>query len=1360
MTGNNAFGTGDAISVVKRPAAFDIGPRPGWWTAIGAIVLGVSLITWVKSQAIIISLMNGGSVSESTATATLETLRNYANAGVVIGSVFSIRLAVAAIQLLLAGSIRLQNAVVSGYRSETPGLSDWRHQRFASGTDPGGLTQFLLRIQRFLAGIPNQTAALVPEAAVFLWAAVSSAARFAGRAIAAPAIKVGVATSTAVNVCSSLVGRVGAATRSLIGSILRLFAGWFATLGGLVNKTVVEPIWFAIQKIAFTIAIPFEWLLRFMSAVAALGFIGIIVLGERTEAGIKFLFGTIAEVVALVAGAVSTGLAKSWSAIVAGTRFAMMLVVMPLAIAGSATWTASVALVTTGAHTVAVAGALVAGAVSAGAAKSWSAIVAGTRFIVMLVVTPLAIAGSATWVVVAGVYRFVTRTVSNCWNALAAAVTGVASGVTSAAVYVSSQVAAGSNALAGLISTEVSAAYNAVRRTVVYTARLIAKPVVLTAIEVRAGVAALARLSGRIATFLWREASHAVGVVVTALKTVIVPVLRTVATAVGTTGGWFKTGYLSTVAFVRSGLVSLGRAWSFLSRQVHAAVAGAWHLISSTAESIARHIVEILGFLTEPFTRAFVDIVHAIPRELGILKRGMVGAVKAIARFIAMPFVEIGRIAKSTAVIIALIVARPFKEVWLGFVAMLDSLRIIWRLMKYLLRLPGKAVRFTASSIVEGVGAIPDGVRLSGYLIQNGGRNMSTSQINMPRERALRLIGVLWLLGIGGFLTWIIVDPGPPPPTVEVVHWTTGHLTREGLLFDMEKEFNDAQHTTADGTLIKVTVFNVPSEMIGTYLSTRIRTGQILNMHEMTNGYVREDIVDPTIVTPSSAHWLSSTNYEIGLTGRPEVVDLEAAEPIVRPVIGIVTYRDMAMCLGWPTREVGFQDIIDLRTNGWGSMPCAKPSWGTTPLLAYTDPVTSSTGRSLLLSLYAMAAAKEPQALTLADVTNDSVVRYVKDFQALIDHYENGTMALNTKVVGGPEYGQFFIMPEDNLIHLLEGTETATINGKKVSIKDLDPPFNGDMVMIYPKEGAMPRNNCACIVNADWVSEQQVEASHQWIDFIRDVPQQRKFMSAGFRPGIDMDMNVPESKITAQFGLNPQWPKKILNPSFTPPEVTAKIDEQWVFVKKPGIIEFVIDTSASMLGNPLEQAQDGVERALDSMAINNHVGLMGFSSMVNTEIPISQLDMDGHGASLIDASRGFKASGETAMYDALAAAIRRVDESEGDENAIRGVVLMTDGKANQGSLRLYDLVRMTSTFETEIRWSGWSNEPPPVPAHTVIGDSLLIPTRHKIQVFFIGVGDEADMDVGRVLAQATGGSYIHSTEDDLAQVLEDFSHYF
>ncbi len=666
-----------------------------------------------------------------------------------------------------------------------------------------------------------------------------------------------------------------------------------------------------------------------------------------------------------------------------------------------------------------------------------------------------------------------------------------------------------------------------------------------------------------------------------------------------------------------------------------------------------------------------------------------------------------------------------------------------------------------------GAGAMPDVGRLAVSMATKRKGVYAMSEFNLTRERVLSLIATVWLFGIGGFFAAWALWPAPPEPTVKVVHWATGHLMRDGkelrLLPVMAKEFNEAGHRTGSGTRIVVEAHNVPSELQADYLVTRLTSGRRIDLHGITNGYVDRKTSDsnPTIVTPSSAHWLVSANHAVGR----EVVALDAAQSIVGPVIGIVTYEEMARCLGWPHKQIGYSDIITLRSDpdGWSSYPCAKAEWGKDPLVAYTDPTTSSTGRSLHLALYSFAADKLPQDLTLDDVGDPEVVDYVRQFQGLIDHYLIGTTVLNTKVHQGPRYGHFFIMPEDNLIHLYEGTERAFVNWKKIVPDPIEP---GSMVMIYPKEGSMPRNNCACIVQADWVTEEQVEAAQVWIDFIREDEQQRSFMSAGFRPGTDLSLTDPASKINGKYGLDPNQPTKVLNPSLIDPAVAAAIDGSWELVKRPGIVTFVVDTSGSMMGGKIAQARDGLVRALDNMARNNQVGLVTFNDTIDTTIPIRPLAENRF--ALADAAHEMRAEGRTALYDAIKAGIQMTHDAPGDPDAIRGVVVLTDGRANKGGTRLDQLIKMRSTDETVIRqFGGFENGPAPVTEEGVsvaknetVGSALALETDNSVQVFFIGVGDDTDLDIGRMLAQATGAEFQGVTEDDLAQVLEEFSKYF
>jgi Ca-activated chloride channel homolog len=584
---------------------------------------------------------------------------------------------------------------------------------------------------------------------------------------------------------------------------------------------------------------------------------------------------------------------------------------------------------------------------------------------------------------------------------------------------------------------------------------------------------------------------------------------------------------------------------------------------------------------------------------------------------------------------------------------------------------------------------------------------------------------------------------------VEVVQWGNGHVMWPLLMPGMAKKFNEAGHKTKSGKNIVVKVVNVGSAEQSDDLITRIETGR------PNNGA----LPNPTIVTPSSADWLVRANFET----KSIVVDITTSQTIAKSYIGIVTYEDMARSLGWPDKEIGYADIIALRNNpqGWASVPGAKAEWGQEPLFAFTDPITSTTGRSVLFGLYGIGAAKTPEQLTLQDVTDAKVTDYVKVFQNLIDHYMIGTIPLNTKVAQGPRYGHFFVMPEDNLISLYDGGLDVYLDGKTVKME----PIKDAMVMIYPKEGAMVRNNIAGAVKAPWVTPEQAEAGQVWIDYLLQDEQQKAFLNAGFRPAIDLPLDDPASKITSHYGLTSLPKTPLLIPEKIDPAVAAAIEKSWQDVKKPGIVTFIVDISGSMDGEKMDQTRDGVIRALDNMAQNNQVGFLTFSNRVSNVVPVGPLGLNRY--SIVNAVRNMRAQSDTALYDGIKSGIELTDQAMGDANAIRAVVVLTDGQANAGSTRLDFLVKMMSRNEIPIReFAGLQNESGieeggrVVGRQEIIGQGLAIGTNHPVQIFFIGVGADADMEVGRILSQATGAEFQGVTEKDLANLLEQFSKYF
>ena len=108
-----------------------------------------------------------------------------------------------------------------------------------------------------------------------------------------------------------------------------------------------------------------------------------------------------------------------------------------------------------------------------------------------------------------------------------------------------------------------------------------------------------------------------------------------------------------------------------------------------------------------------------------------------------------------------------------------------------------------------------------------------------------------------------------------------------------------------------------------------------------------------------------------------------------------------------------------------------------------------------------------------------------------------------------------------------------------------------------------------------------------------------------------------------------------------------------------------MDTSGSMEGNKLAQAKKGMNLALESMAQNNEVALLTFSDRATQRVGMAPLASNKFAIS--GSVESLNASGGTALYDAIRGGIELSDRAAGAADAIRAVVVLTDGKATAGA---------------------------------------------------------------------------------------------
>jgi Ca-activated chloride channel homolog len=387
------------------------------------------------------------------------------------------------------------------------------------------------------------------------------------------------------------------------------------------------------------------------------------------------------------------------------------------------------------------------------------------------------------------------------------------------------------------------------------------------------------------------------------------------------------------------------------------------------------------------------------------------------------------------------------------------------------------------------------------------------------RDPFLSLVVLIWMTGVVGLLAV------PHEKTdINVPHWANGHLIDSlDLLPTFASAFNEQDIETNSGKPIRIKLFKANSGQIAGELRERVGHGVSVDRSKP----------NPTIVTPAAEHWVN----EINRTAEHQVLDRSKVQAIATTYIGIVTTREMAQCLGWPQREIGFSDIAELVTDarGWERYTCARPEWGRDALVAFTYPSRSSTARSILYAMYSIAAGKAPEQLTLGDITRPDVAGPIKRLQSAIDCYVPDTLELNNKILSGSPCAHFYFLAEDNLVQMYQGKIETPGGGPAKHLER-------DMVMIYPKEGSIVHRHSAFVVNAPFVNSEQVEAAQHWIDFLRADNQQQTLMQAGFRPAAPLNCVNPLGSPFSQCAVTP---RALIEVNRVDAEVAAAILKEW-----------------------------------------------------------------------------------------------------------------------------------------------------------------------------------------------------------------------
>lgn len=471
----------------------------------------------------------------------------------------------------------------------------------------------------------------------------------------------------------------------------------------------------------------------------------------------------------------------------------------------------------------------------------------------------------------------------------------------------------------------------------------------------------------------------------------------------------------------------------------------------------------------------------------------------------------------------------------------------------------------------------------------------------------------------------------------------------------------------------------------------------------------------PTIFSPSVSHWLALVNFQTG----QQIFDLaDSPSTALAPVVMAIWESRLKAIQEQNNGEpVGWEELIEVINSPQGWADYGIPGNRTTVFYGHTDPYVSSTALSTLIAeFYASTVYNADEGavrrLQMSHVQNEAVQQGVRQIESLIKHYSARTTEFKEYIAQGPDYLDFVALEENDLIYINQG---------KTQYKPPEP-----LVALYPKEGTFWHEHPFAIANAEWVSTEQATAARTFTEYILTEEIQKKVLEAGFRPvNPEVPLGYP---IVPELGVDPDQPATVLN--VPDPEVIAAVQSSWQFVKKQGDVMLLIDVSGSMDGEKIEQARQAASRFLDNMSPQNRVGLMAFNQTPQTLVPLTSLESAAN--EIRQQIDSLVADGDTAMYDAVLAAIEEKAASEA-EDRIRAIVLLSDGQDTSSIASLNEVVEAINQARTG---------------------------RNPILVIPVAYGSDADIAALNGIARASATKVQSGDPRDILEVLEIISSYF
>jgi Ca-activated chloride channel family protein len=537
-------------------------------------------------------------------------------------------------------------------------------------------------------------------------------------------------------------------------------------------------------------------------------------------------------------------------------------------------------------------------------------------------------------------------------------------------------------------------------------------------------------------------------------------------------------------------------------------------------------------------------------------------------------------------------------------------------------------------------------------------------------------------------------DSTTEPPAGSVVVDIASSNTKENWMNTIVEQFNAEENQTSDGDVIFVRVTHV------------------------TSGGSQRNILDgkiqPQVWSPGDQSWVDGANaIWRDRTGQPLVSD--ACPATVLAPSGFAMWRPMAEALGWPDTPISWDDLVDLAANpeGWASI--GHPEWGNFKF-GHAHPAYSNVGLQMMTALV-YSTIGETGGLTASQVYSDPVVEAFRNVELNTWHYGiQSRNLINLMVIRGPNY-----------LHAVTTSEAETLKTNAERASELRFP----LVFIFPAEGTFWSEHPYCILDADWVSPEQVEAAEIFRDYLFERGNQELAIDNYIRP---VNEAIPlHAPLALDNGTDPRINTSVV-PALDSPSAEAAEAVKDVFfqTKKKATIILLLDTSGSMEGDKIKQAVDSSENFVERLDPDDEVYVMTFGGS-----PIL-LDAGGRagdvGEDLSRTLRGLFADGNTPLYDAVCKANDLIDQLEAERSA-------------EGERRLYGIVLLSDGDDTSSSFT----------ENQMFG---CLPSGEDVEgtkFFTIAYGEDADDDLLLRIANRTNGRSFEASPESIDRIYNSIS---